>query len=301
MMNDDTMALSGALRDELSRSNEPNLDGPRIRRVDPRTVPLRFHHMKAMGRCAAHCLESFQSDGESSLSQRLGTGVHAMLLGMPVALWDQPAANGKGGKAPRNGKAWEQFMASHPGAAILNRKEHDRASRIANAIRSCRAAADLLFAPGAKHEDTLLWTQQGRARRSTPDVRGADFVAEVKTTRCASPAVFKYDVRRYAYHAQLMDQAAAVEAVTGKRPTKLIIIAVETTPPFVVQTFRLTPSDEDLGDRLLRSWFEAFRVAEDSDSWGGYHDDTVDLDLPVDDDFELTFGDGPSDDEETES
>jgi len=278
------------------------LAGNDATRVDPRTQPVRFHHLKAMGRSAAHCYESFQADGESTLSRRLGSGAHALAFGQPVALWDRPAKKGKG-KAPRSGAEYEEFKAEHAGAVILNRKEYDRAMRIATALGNHPHASSLLFRSTAVHERTILWSQNGRDRRSTPDCWCPDslYVAELKTTRCAAPDLFRFDVKRMAYHAQLADQMDAIEFETGRRPREAYIIAVETVAPFVVQTFRLTDADIDQGARIVRLWFESFRVAEDANAWGGYSDTTIDLDLSDGDDLELTFADDePSAEQEDE-
>lgn len=270
-------------------------DADRQKRIDPRTLPVRFSHLKAMGRSAAHCLESFQRDSDSTLAQRLGTGTHAMLFGPPVKLFDLPSKSGKG-KAPRNGEAWEAFREANSGSCILIRSEYEQAVRMATAIRNNARAAALLFADGAKYEQTILWTEQGRARRSTPDVRTHRIVVEVKTTQSAKPEAFKWDVRKFAYHGQLADQCAAIEAETGKRPQEAFIVAVEKKPPHVVQTYRLTPRDLEQGERLRRAWFEALRVAEECNVWDGYHAGTVDLDLPDDQELEFDISDDAEDD-----
>jgi hypothetical protein len=269
--------------------------------VDPRAAVVRFHHIKAAGRSAAHCYESFQSDGDDSLAKRLGSGTHAILLGQRVVLWDQPAKSGKG-KAKRDprSEAWTSFQLQHAGATILNRKEWDEAHRMADAIRANEVASRILFLAGTKYEETVLWQDGKYRRRSTPDVTGpgASFVAEIKTTKCASPAIFKYDVRRFGYHAQLADQAAALEAATGRKPRDQYIIAVEKSRPYVVQAYRLTPRDMDQGSRLLRSWWESFRVAAESNAWFGYSQTIMDLDLPDDQDVEFTYGADPDDEED---
>lgn len=289
-MSPEVERLSAELVDEIAENSRRPV-------IDPRTVPLRFHHLKAAGRSAAHCFQSFQSDGPKTASLALGSGVHAMLLGTPVAIWDRPAKTGEG-KAKRSGKDWEAFKIEHSDAAILTGKERDRAKTVSSAILANSRAAAIVAAPGALHEDTILWNQGGRARRSTPDVRGPGFVAEIKTTRDASPGRFKYDVRRFAYHGQLADQCAAIEASTGRKPREAFIVAVETTAPYVTQVYRLTAKDLEMGERLVRLWFEAFRVAEDDDAWGGYSECIMDLDLPDDEEPEFTFAD--EDDKPTE-
>jgi len=279
----ETLALTALLRDELLRNE------PRRKLIDPRTVPLRFHHLKAMGRSAAHCFESFQQDGDDSLAKRMGSGVHALLMGQPSAVFDMPAKKGKG-RAPRNGEAWEEFKAANSGAVILSRKENDEAIRIVTAIHNNPEAHEWLTAPGVSYERTIMWSQSGRERRSTPDVRCPKRITEVKTTRSAAPGQFRWDVKRFCYHAQLVDQRNAART-QNRDPEELCIIAVEKTRPYVVQTYRLTPRDIELGERILGAWFSAFRVAEDSNAWGGYADGTIDLDVPDDDDDgEIVFG-----------
>lgn len=290
----EALALSAELRDELLRNE------PRRKLIDPRTVPLRFHHLKAIGSCPAKCFESFQTDGEDTLAKRLGSGTHATLLGQPTAVFDMPAKKGKG-RAPRNGEQWEEFKAKHSGSTILSRKEQDEAIRMVTAIRNNPEAAKWLTAPGVVYEQTIRWSQSGRARQSTPDIRCPVRVTEVKTTRSAAPHQFRWDVKRFCYHAQLVDQRNAVFAQTGVMPSELCIIAVEKTRPYVVQTYRLTPRDIELGEQILGSWFEAYRVAEDSNSWDGYAYGTLDLEVPDDsDDGDIVFGADEPDDDATE-
>lgn len=305
-MNDDALRMSAELRDELA-SNEA-----RRKVVDPRTKPLRFHHLKAMGRSAAHCYESFQADGDDSLAKRLGSGVHALLLGQPVKLWNQPSdaslkrrekAKAAGEPlppitpAPRSGKEWDKFEREAAGATVLIKTEYDEAVRIATAIRNNPEAAAWLTEPGAAFEQSIQWSQSGRSRQSTPDIRAPYRVTEVKTTRSAAPHQFRWDVKRFCYHAQLVDQANAIEAKFGVRPRELCIIAVEKVRPYVVQTYRLTERDKELGAQILGSWFAAYQVAEQSNAWDGYAYGTLDLEVPDDsDDGEISFGESEDDD-----
>lgn len=304
-MNEEALRMSAELRDELA-SNDA-----RRKRVDPRSMPLRFHHLKAMGRSPAHCFEAFQSDGGETLAKRLGSGVHALLLGQPVKLWDQPSeaslkrrdkAKSIGAPlppitpAPRSGKDWDKFEAAASGATILIKTEYDEAIRIATAIRNNPEAAAWLTEDGAVFEQSIQWKKSGRARQSTPDIRSLRRVTEVKTTRSAAPHQFRWDVKRFCYHAQLVDQADAIEAKFGVRPAELCIIAVEKTRPYVVQTYRLTDRDQELGAEILGSWFAAYMVAEQSDAWDGYAYGTLDLEVPDDsDDGEITFGNADDD------
>lgn len=292
-MNDDALRMSAELRDELARN-----DAPRIKRVDPRDVPLRFHTLKAAGRSGAHAFESVQFDHDDSLAKRIGAGTHALLFGQSVAVFDVPSKKGKG-RAPRNGKAWAAFKAQHAGAVILSRKEHDTATRIATNIRNHAKASELLFGPGVSHEETIMWTHNGRDRRSTPDCRlGSEYLVELKTTRCAQPERFCRDAMFMGYHAQLADQSDAIEALTGRRPERVFIVAVENVRPHVVQVLQLTARALDRGRRMVRLWFEQYMQFERSNVWPGYCEATLEFDVPDDDDIGLIFGGSDSDGDE---
>jgi hypothetical protein len=55
----------------------------------------------------------------------------------------------------------------------------------------------------------------------------------------------------------------------------------------------LTPKRLEYGDRLCTLWLEQFRVCVDNDTWPGYSESIVDLDVPdyLDEDVAVDFGD----------
>jgi hypothetical protein len=251
--------------------------------ADTRTLPARHHNLaafdEATGGCPAHARQSFRYP-EPSLAQRLGSGamelgsgVHAILLGKECLLWDRPAANGKGGKAPRNGKAWDEYRAEHPSAVILNATDYAKANRIADSIRADKDARELLFVPGIIHEGRIRWEQMGRDRQSTPDARGPSHNCELKTSRSAQPRRFVRDGLMRHYHSQMADQNAAIEYATGSRPWNTYIVCVETEPPFVVQVFEMAERVLTKGRDMALGWLAQLIECEEryrNDPWPGY-------------------------------
>lgn len=262
------------LDEQYETDTEPADLGER-RAIDPRTLPARYHNLKAAGTSGAHALHSFQGQGPDSLARRLGSGSHALLLGKPCVLWDQPAKSGKG-KAKRDprSEAWKEFTAAHVGAVILNSKEMDAARRIVDAIRANPIAERLLFTGDVIMERPIIWAQNGRARQSTPDARRADgeHNTEIKTTRSAHPLWFLRDAAKFAYHGQLADQAAAIKYETGKAPRHSYIVAVESSPPHIVQVFEAVPATLDRGAQLCEIWLDKLQLFEATQQWGGYSD-----------------------------
>lgn len=278
---------------------EELLAGDRV--VDPRGMPVRFHHLRAIGQSPAHAYHAFQSDDDSSIAKRfnvvskakgIGAGVHALLFGQPIATWSQRTKGGKLSPRSKTNGVWQAFCAEHRGASIMSEPERATADRVVAAIRANRDAASLLAARGLKVEQQIAnWTQLGRARRSTPDMWTLDdvgldgkpggFVAELKTTRCAAPGVFWRDVKRYAYHAQLADQRAAIAATAGRAPRETYIVAVESSPPHVVQVYRLPWQLLEDGEQLCSIWLDRLLVVEAAGQWStGYAPGVVDLEFP---------------------
>lgn len=309
--------MSDEEHDDRDEEEPVDLDGPKL--IDPRTLPARVHNLKAALVSGAHCLHSFQGEGGDTLARRLGNVAHAMLLGQPFEIWDVEAkasvtrrekalAAGKPEPkrtiAPRTGDVWRDFARKHAGKVIASPKEVVVARRLCSAIQACGPAARMLTTTGLRFEDTILWTQCGRARRSTPDVRkerhdanGRSFVLEIKTTRCAAPGPFGRDAKRLGYHMQLADQCAAIEASTGRAPDQAFIVAVETSPPHVVQVYEVPPTMLEQGAALCSAALEKLQLCEATGDWSGYSRRIEELTFPLDYGAAVVELAGPEDEE----
>lgn len=279
------------------RDEEPEDDGPppdldERRIIDPRTLPARFHNLRAAGLSGAHALLSFQGESPDSLARRLGSGGHAMLTGKPWKAYDQPSKaslerrakvmkeNRSGAnkplppltKAPRSGDDWKKFLAENQGKVILTPSEVAKAQAMCDAVKAHPIANRLLFTGDVIFERSIVWAQNGRARQTTPDARRADgeHNTEIKTTRSAHPLWFLRDAAKYCYHAQLADQAAAIAHETGRAPRHSYIIAVESAPPHIVQVFEAVPATLEKGAALCEIWLDKLQVYEATQMWGGY-------------------------------
>lgn len=262
------------------------------RRIDTRTLPARFHHLRAAGQSGAHCLHAFQGENPDTLVRRIGSGSHAMLLGKPWKPWDQPSKASLDRRAkvmkeiragankplppltiaPRSGDDYKKFVADNPGCVIMIASEIAAARGIVDAIKAHPIAARLLLDGDVVHERSIVWSQNGRPRQSTPDARTANGErhVELKTTRCAHPARFLRDAEKMGYHAQVADQRAAIAHETGAPPRHSYVVAVENVPPYVVQVYELAPSALDRGQQLIDIWLEKLQVYEATQLWGGY-------------------------------
>ncbi len=276
------LSMTGELAAELAANDQQV--------TDPRTMPIRFSHLKAMGRSPAHCFHSMQFDSEPTLAMRMGSGVHSLILGGPPVL-----------RCPtkqQRGKDFESWRAAQPANGIvLSAKNYDRAHRIANAVRANPLASKVLFAPGTIYEDTILWEQNGRARRSTPDARTESHLVDLKSCRDASLEKFRWDAIRMGYHVQLADYAQAMTAQYGHPPKMIYIVAVEQAAPHMCSVHRLTTGAIERGAKQAATWLQALIECEQSGRWPGYSDVIVDFDVPLDVDVDLEWGDDDEDEE----
>lgn len=256
--------------------------------IDPRTIPVRFSALKNMALSPAHYLDSLLHDGDDSLARRIGRGVHALLFGLPVAVYE--------GKV-RRGKEWEAFKANAAGE-ILNVTEHDQSRRVVDAIRNNADASALMFGADIKNEHKFMWRTLGRQCRGTPDAYGPRHLVDLKTHRRQKPEKFVSSAAWMGYHGQLAWYQNGLRAEGLSTADDVYIVAVESVRPFPVTVYRLTDEALDLGNRMWRGWLEQLLGCEQSEQWPAYAQSVIPF--HVEQDTELVFandGDNPPDPE----
>jgi hypothetical protein len=223
------------------------------------------------------------ADDDPTYAMERGTAVHSLVFGThPVIGYPGPT---------RRGKEFDAFAALHQDYEILTRDEYAKAQRMADAVLTCKLASPMLK---GTVEETLLFRWMGLDCRSTPDVRGPDFVTELKTAPSADPAQFGWHALRMHYHAQMrMEQlgAASVHPIApshvGYVDRDCFIVCVEANEPHPVTVFRVDEKALEVGEKLLCLWAERLKVAEASQAWPPYVSCVVPLTVP--DELQLEF------------
>lgn len=234
--------------------------------------PVRFSHLRAYGRSPMHGYHARTSDTEATRDMERGSAVHALIFGTaPVTAYD----------GVRRGKAYDAFAAEHDGHHILTATEYEKSQRMAAAVQDCKPAQEWLK---GDTERTILFQHLGMDCRATPDVRGKDFLTELKTSKSADPERFRWHALRMHYHAQLRWQEYAV----AQRIEHHIIVCVESVEPYPVTVFFLMPRALEQAEKLLALWAECLKNSEQSGAYPPYAQTAVPLDVPEDAD-ELVF------------
>ena len=134
------------------------------------------------------------------------------------------------------------------------------------------------------YEHTLRFDWLGLKCRATPDVRGKDFLTELKTSSSSDPSRFLWHARRMQYHAQLRFQQYGCEE-HGIRIRDHWIVCVESEPPHPVTVFHVEPEALEEGEKLLMSWGERLKNCEQSNSFPPYVTCAVPLVWPKDEEL----------------
>lgn len=243
-------------------------------------IRLRFSTLKHFAQSPAHFAYWHGREMEPSAAMRIGTAVHAAVLGgPPIVRYD----------GTRRGKAWDDFEASHAGATILTATEYDTAQACRHAVWYDGEAFKHCGLTSGINERLIEWEFNGIPFRSTPDrfygpVDAATLV-ELKTTRSAQPARFLRDATSRHYHAQLGVYREALLSV-GVTVARAVIVAVETSPPYCVTVLELTDRALDVGYRIACGWLEQYRVCEASGEWPGYSMAPIPFDIIEEDELD---------------
>ena len=242
-------------------------------------LPVRFSQLKLMALSPAHYRENYV---KQTPCMEQGSATDALILGTsPVIAYP--------GKV-RRGKEWEKFQADHSSELIVTARELSLAERMRDSIAANPAARAALC---GERQKEIKWEYLGRECVSHLDVLGSDraglFISDLKVSQSSNPDKFRWKMIKMAYHAQLAFYRLSVQYLTGTKPRTAYSVAIEPSPPFVVTTMRLTEKALELGERLVRLWFERLLACEAANEWPGYAQGVVELDAP--DDVEFEFGD----------
>lgn len=239
-------------------------------------VPVRFSHLKAYGRSPAHGRHArIAPQGSETYAMERGTAVHAILFGTSKVI-GYPGAT-------RRGKEYDKFALEHPDHEILTATEYDKAMRMADAVMACSLAEPLLK---GITEQKLLFKWMGLDCRATPDVRGDDFLTELKTSQSSDPNKFLWQARRMGYHAQMRFQGYACEKTHVAKIRDHWIVCVESEAPHPVTVFHVEPEALEEGEKLLTLWAERLKACEAANNFPGYIDCPVPLVWPKDIEYE---------------
>lgn len=236
--------------------------------------------LTAMLRSPQHFRCWRDNPSEPTEAMQFGTAVHMGVL-EPQRFAKEVILAPEINRRTKEGKAlWEQFQAGHVGKLVLELEAFQNCQRAVDAVRSHPAASRLL--EGGKVEQSVFWSdaEYGVPCKARVDVMNHGGIADLKTTKDASPEAFAQTVARFAYHAQGAHYVSGAEHVLDATPAFFALIAVESEEPFGVKCYTLPAQALHMGRRLVDRALAMYRRALDAKAWPGYSVSIDELQLP---------------------
>lgn len=208
-----------------------------------------------------------------SEARRLGLAVHCILL-EPFQFAHRYDVKGDG--RTKAGKAQKAEIEAD-GKIALSAKDYETATRIFNAVMHNKTAAALIRS--TQHEIARTWTdpESGAKCKGLADGWNAEgrVLLEVKTCQNASPDAFKADIAHWQYHRQ------AAFYADGFGAKRVIMLAIEKTPPYEVGIYELPPLVLAAGREIYKPLARLYANCGKQNRWPGYTEEPQKLFLPA--------------------
>lgn len=217
---------------------------------------------------------------EPTPAMRLGTLTHTAVL-EPWRLDEDVIVAPKIDRRTSAGKSeWAAFQIQAEGRELVEPDELAKLYAIRDAVRAHPAAAKALGMV-REVESSIFWQIGDVDCRCRPDgITTNGVIVDLKTTRDASPDGFVKSIAGYRYHVQAAYYSDGYEAAFGEAPRGFIFIAVETEPPYLVGVYVASETMILRGRADYEADLARFRECRDTDTWPGYSDAPLTLDLP---------------------
>jgi dsDNA-binding SOS-regulon protein len=248
--------------------------------------------LKHVAKSPAHALAYMQSPPEQTPAQRLGYLTHIaclepdrfrrLVVPMPADMPD---------RRTREGKArWAAFVAEHPDAEVVPADDYESMLGMANAVMDHPAASALVSAEGRRLELSLFWEEDLDKPDATIPVKGRidllsrvggiTTIADLKTTRDASPRGFAREVANYSYMEQGAWYRRGLNAIAPAQ-REVAWIAVENTPPYAVGVYSAFASDLEAAEARILGWLETWEWCRWNEHFPAYSNEIEPLVMPA--------------------
>lgn len=246
-----------------------SLSSTGARRLLPPSCPALFAYEREHGRPDKRAFDF----GNAAHLQMLGTGPEIVVV---------DAENWRSAKAQD-----KRDEARARGAIPLLAAEHKVIEEMGEALRAHPVASKLLSPEYGQPEATLVWTDEPsgvrcRARLDNlPHRRGGRMILpDFKTCISAEKDKFAKDAASYGYAQQAAFYSLGAKALGLADEVAFLFVAMEKTPPYLVNVIQLDVTALKIGAALNRKALDIYAECERTGHWPGYSSDVELVSLP---------------------
>lgn len=243
---------------------------------------INYSTLKHMERSPAHYRAAVDGEMERPSSPALAFGslVHALTFEPETV--DRLYAVEEVDRRTKAGKERAAFL-TDTGRELVKPDVYARAESIARRVRTSPLVAPYLT--GARHELTVEWTHPATGLRCKGRL---DWIHEptrtlldLKTARDIGRRFFGRQAASLGYVGQLGGMYRdACRYGLGWEPARILIVAVESAPPFDLAVYQLDSQAIEAGEALIESLLSRVAECEASGTWPGAHPEVETLDVP---------------------
>lgn len=221
-------------------------------------------------------------------AMEFGTAAHAWILEGIEPIIFEPGIKFEGldgkeytltkGRDTKAGRAFTELQAQeHPGVPIVSQADYEHLAGMREAVMSHPLAADLLKMPG-RSEVSIFWKSKGGSiLKCRPDYLPDDVhpklgyrpIVDLKTTVDATQDGFRRSAIKFGYHQSAAWYMEGLAAAKIDNDARMVFIAVEKTPPYLVGVYFLDDEALEVGNLLNRDAVLAFESYRALGIWPG--------------------------------
>lgn len=245
---------------------------------------VNFSSLKHYLRSEAHFLYNWktpQTEEDDTPARKLGRASHKLILEEKsfddtyVVLDESqrpvPDKNYQT-KANREWRDAQIDFLKRTGKEIVTKDEYDNLFNMASSVKNNIPASGLLVE--CDFERVIEWTDAVTGVRCKGIVdfpnKKKRIAGDLKNMEDASPDAFGRFIEKWLTYVQMAFYLDGLSIVDGIDYQGAFIIAVEKTPPYVVQPYYISDSDIELGRTIYRALLEKHKKCVLEGKWGGY-------------------------------
>lgn len=228
----------------------------------------------------AHYQAYLKEPKKDTPAMRFGRLVHGAILEPEACRVMIAPAVDRRTKAGKQAWAEAEQECAASGCEFVTEAEADQIMYMRDAVYSNPIARELLFHDGVA-ERSAWWidAESGELCKCRPDYLRSDGVmVDLKTTESAHPRRMEISAAKYRYHVQA---AFYADGASNHAPvTHFVILAVEKSPPHIVQTCVFSREDFNAGREIYKQQLLRLARCKAANVWPGYSEKIETLTLP---------------------